>query len=59
MGLLQKDKRGSKSPKAPIPVPSFWLDRIYADSLTPTILPADTPASPGRAAITDSAEKHL
>ncbi|KAJ2857987.1 hypothetical protein J3B02_000611 [Coemansia erecta] len=59
MGLLQKDKRGSKSPKAPIPVPSFWLDRIYADSLTPTISPADTPASPGRAAITDSAEKHL
>ncbi|KAJ2595136.1 hypothetical protein GGF39_003948, partial [Coemansia sp. RSA 1721] len=30
MGILQKDRRGTKSAKAPIPVPSFWLERINA-----------------------------
>ncbi|KAI7824451.1 putative death-receptor fusion protein-domain-containing protein [Kickxella alabastrina] len=28
MGILQKDKRGTKGTKSPIPVPSSWLDRI-------------------------------
>ncbi|KAJ2235931.1 hypothetical protein IWW45_002186, partial [Coemansia sp. RSA 485] len=36
MGILQKDRRGTKSAKAPIPVPSFWLERINAAPLNDT-----------------------
>ncbi|KAJ2720795.1 hypothetical protein GGI07_004399 [Coemansia sp. Benny D115] len=31
MGLLQKDKRGTKGTKPPIPVPRCWIKRIQGD----------------------------
>ncbi|KAJ2780800.1 hypothetical protein GGI15_003416 [Coemansia interrupta] len=33
MGILQKDRRGTKGTKPPIPVPAFWLERIQAEPL--------------------------
>ncbi|KAJ1834879.1 hypothetical protein LPJ73_007764, partial [Coemansia sp. RSA 2703] len=33
MGILQKDRRGTKGTKPPIPVPTFWLKRIQAEPL--------------------------
>ncbi|KAJ1994819.1 hypothetical protein GGI25_001479 [Coemansia spiralis] len=31
MGILQKDRRGTKGTKPPIPVPDCWIERIKAD----------------------------
>ncbi|KAJ1829118.1 hypothetical protein LPJ56_000627, partial [Coemansia sp. RSA 2599] len=61
MGILQKDKRGTKSARAPIPVPSFWLDRIQANPLLPALSPADAldSAPEQRATIFDDAERAL
>ncbi|KAJ1733379.1 hypothetical protein LPJ72_002900 [Coemansia sp. Benny D160-2] len=32
MGILQKDRHGTKSTKPPIPVPDCWIERIRADA---------------------------
>ncbi|KAI8318989.1 hypothetical protein GQ54DRAFT_57089 [Martensiomyces pterosporus] len=43
MGILQKDKRGNKGAKRPIPVPPCWQHRIQADQQQEqSCMPAET-----------------